>query len=388
MIAELHTKYDVIILGAGPSGSAAASKLVREGLSVLILEEQKVRTFKVGETLPGIASRVIEAAGFRNVLRNVAQVRCTGNRSCWGSREMQLRPGLLDPYGGGVHLDRAQLDEELLSESVRAGAQVLKGARFLRADGWRAAWTIFLRHEGQVRTVQCESVIDCTGRKACFARSQSVQRVAVDKQVAVVSVLSGNAADDVDLTTVTESTPKGWWYSARIPNGSRIVVFFTDGDLLKELKLRSAEGFSSLMKLSTHIRKFLSVGYSVNRPPVVVLADTSYLTVSAGKQWCAAGDAASALDPLGSAGVIDAVKSGSAAACLVLTGFRNVDDYSSAVANRAKANIKTRKSYYLMETRWPAERFWVRRHESVRNQRLTFVGGEPDIHEEKERKGG
>lgn len=365
MIAELQTRYDVIILGAGPSGSAAATKLVREGMNVLVMEEQKARTFKVGETLPGIAGKVIAAAGFPNVLRKVAQLKCSGNRSCWGSSEMRLRSGLLDPYGGGVHVDRAQLDGELLRESISAGTQVLTGARFLRADRWQGAWTVLLRHEGQVRTVRCDSVIDCTGRRACFARAQSVQRVVVDKQVAVVSVLSGIAADDDDLTTTIETAPKGWWYSTRIPHGRRIVVFFTDGDILKDLNARSAEGFSSLMKLSIHFRSFLSVGYSVECPPAVVLADTSYVPVAAGKQWCAAGDAAAALDPLGSAGIIDAVKSGSAAARLVLSEFKNIDDYSNMVVDQVRANIKTRKSYYLMETRWPAERFWVRRRESA-----------------------
>jgi flavin-dependent dehydrogenase len=359
----------VIVLGAGPSGSAAATRLVREGLNVLILEEQKARTFKVGETLPGIAGKVIAAAGFPNVLRNVAQLKCSGNRSCWGSSEMRLRPGLLDPYGGGVHVDRAQLDGELLRESIGAGTQVLTGARFLRTDGWQSHWKILLRHEGQVRTAQCDCVIDCTGRRACFASTQSVRRVVVDKQVAVVSALSGNAVDDDDLTTTIESAPEGWWYSARVPDGHRIAVFFTDGDLLRDLNARSAEGFSSLMRRSIHIRSFLSVGYSVECPPAVVVADTSYLPAAAGRQWCAAGDAAAALDPLGSAGIIDALKSGSAAARLVLGGFKDVADYSSAVIGQAKANIKTRKSYYLMEKRWPAEPFWAQRHESTDGKR-------------------
>jgi flavin-dependent dehydrogenase len=353
----------VFVLGAGPSGSAAATKLVRGGLNVLILEEQKARTFKTGETLPGIAGRVIEAAGFPSVLRKVAQLKCSGNRSCWGSGEMQVRPGLLDPYGGGLHVDRAQLDEELLRESVRAGAQVLTGARFLRANGSQSGWNIFLQHEGRLRTAQCDFVIDCTGRRACLASAQSVRRVVVDKQVAVVSVLSGNTVDDDDLTTTIEAAPEGWWYSARIPYGRRIVVFFTDGDLLRGLNARSAEGFSALMKRGIYVRSFGSMGYNLECDPTVVVADTSYLPVAAGKQWCAAGDAAAALDPLGSAGVIDAVKSGSAAARLVLSGFKDIDEYSSAVVAQAKTNIKTRKSYYLMEKRWPAEPFWARRHE-------------------------
>jgi flavin-dependent dehydrogenase len=352
-----------MVLGAGPSGSAAATALTRRALTVLIVEEQKTRTFKVGESLPGFARKVIVGAGFPNVLPRVSQIRCSGNRSCWGSSEMRLRPGLLDPYGGGIHVDRAELDEELVRASVTAGAQVLTGARFIRSTRSQAGWSVFLQYNGQFRTVKCDSVVDCTGRRACFARTQSKHRIIIDKQVAAVSVLSGKGVSDADLTTTIEAVPEGWWYSTRIPNSRRIVVFFTDGDLLRKLHARSSEVFFSLMRRTIYVRKFLSAGYDVERPPAVVLADTSYLTTAAGRGWCAAGDAAAALDPLGSAGVIDALKSGSAAARLVLSGFKDSEDYSLRVRDRAETNIKTRRAYYLMEGRWPRAPFWARRHE-------------------------
>jgi flavin-dependent dehydrogenase len=118
------------------------------------------------------------------------------------------------------------------------------------------------------------------------------------------------------------------------------------------------------MRQSTHIREFLDLGYVIGCKPKVVLADTSYLTHSAGDGWCAARDAAAALDPLASAGIVNAVKSGSAAARLVLSGFKHIDDYSKATVARAKADIETRRSYYHLETRWPHSSFWACRHDN------------------------
>jgi flavin-dependent dehydrogenase len=355
----------VVVLGAGPSGSAAATALARESLAVLIADEQESCAFKVGESLPGIASTVIARAGFPGVLRKVSQIKCSGNRSSWGSSEIHLRPGLLNPYGGGVHLDRAQFDGELLRESIASGAQLLTGARFQRAAKSGRGWTLFLRCAAELHTVECDSVIDCTGRRACFARTQAAKRIVIDKQVAIVSVLSGESVADDDLTTTIETAREGWWYSARIPNGRRVVVFFTDGDLLPHLRARSRDGFASLMRQSVHVREFPAAGYSVERSPAVVLAETSYLINPAGGRWCAAGDAAAALDPLASAGIIDAIKCGSAAARVVLSEFKNVEDYSRVVVDQAKANIETRRSYYLMEVRWPREPFWARRHDHL-----------------------
>lgn len=364
LIAELLPRYNAVVLGAGPSGSTVATALARGSLTVLMIEEQRKHTFKVGESLPGIARRVISGAGFPNVFRKVSQIKCSGNRSCWGSPKMRLRPGFIDPYGGGVHVDRAEFDEELVRESEAAGTKVLSGARFLRSVRSKASWSIFLRYGRQICNVECDSIVDCTGRRACFARTQSIQRVVIDKQVAVVAVLSGQGVNDDDLTTTIETVPEGWWYSARIPNSRRVVVFFTDGDLLRKLHARSSEGFSSLMRQSIHVRKFLSLPYRIERHPAIVLADTSYLTTAAGSGWCAAGDAAAALDPLGSSGIIDAVKSGSAAASLVLAGFKDIEGYSLMMSDKAKTNIKTRRSYYQMETRWPCAPFWARRREN------------------------
>ena len=44
-VQQVKQKYDVVIIGAGPSGSVAASLLVADGLSVLILEKQHFPRF-------------------------------------------------------------------------------------------------------------------------------------------------------------------------------------------------------------------------------------------------------------------------------------------------------------------------------------------------------
>jgi len=43
--------YDVTIIGAGPSGSVAASILSQKGYRVCVLERQKFPRFSIGESL-------------------------------------------------------------------------------------------------------------------------------------------------------------------------------------------------------------------------------------------------------------------------------------------------------------------------------------------------
>lgn len=355
----MRSRYDVIVLGGGPAGSAAARRLASRSLSVLIIEAKNRVDFKIGETLPGIATQLVYRAGFSNVFRNVPHVKCSGNQSSWGSSEFQFRSGLLNPYGGGSHVDRAKFDEQLLSEAVAAGAQLLRGVRPQSWARCKSGWKINLPPEA--RPVYGDAIVDCTGRQASFARSQGAKRLTIDKQIAIVGLLSDLHRSDTDLTTTIEAAHYGWWYTALLPNRRRVVVCFSDGDLLSWLGARSRKGFTKLIRTTTRIGDFLNYGYSVASQPMVVLADTSCLTNSVGDGWCAAGDAAASFDPIGSMGIINAIATGCHAARLILSGFVLAKEYTQMMFNSTLSNVKVRHAYYLMESRWPDAPFWRRR---------------------------
>ncbi|MGS0728418.1 NAD(P)/FAD-dependent oxidoreductase, partial [Shewanella sp. 0m-11] len=61
---------DVAIIGAGPSGSIAASLLHAQGKKVLVLEKQHFPRFSIGESLLPCCMQVIEQA---NMLEAVNQ---------------------------------------------------------------------------------------------------------------------------------------------------------------------------------------------------------------------------------------------------------------------------------------------------------------------------
>ena len=44
-------EYDVVIIGAGPSGAVAGARLIQDGLSVLVLEKMEFPRFVIGESL-------------------------------------------------------------------------------------------------------------------------------------------------------------------------------------------------------------------------------------------------------------------------------------------------------------------------------------------------
>jgi len=60
---QLDTNWDVIVVGAGPTGSACASFVARQGYRVLALDAQHFPRFQVGESLLPICLPVLAELG-------------------------------------------------------------------------------------------------------------------------------------------------------------------------------------------------------------------------------------------------------------------------------------------------------------------------------------
>jgi flavin-dependent dehydrogenase len=86
-----------------------------------------------------------------------------------------------------------------------------------------------------------------------------------------------------------------------------------------------------------------------------------------GEGWLAAGDAAIALDPLSSQGILSALYSGLKAAKAVigvLAGDRDaLLQYDVSILKLYTQFLRDRRLYYGVERRWPERLFWKTRRE-------------------------
>jgi flavin-dependent dehydrogenase len=360
----------VVVLGAGPAGAVAAGLLAKAGRRVALIEERTCFVDKVGETLPAAAATALSAAGLQEVPRRIAALPSSGNCSLWGSDVLHTRHGLMSPYGRGLHLDRSAFDASLVDYAITAGAEFLPGWRLAAKSHDGENWSLKFASATRSLARKCEWVLDATGRRAGFARACGAKRVRFDKLVALVGVLETLSDEDEDLSTIVESSANGWWYTARIPLGRRVVMYFTDGDLLKRQGIKDSRTWLLLAGRTQLIRRFTGgFGYALSAPVRPTIADTSRLAGAAGPGWTAVGDSAAALDPLSSAGIMHAIKSAVIVANL-LAGEQSdleegMSDYVRGSADAHVRNNALRCQYYRLEKRWPQSLFWRRRHEIV-----------------------
>ncbi|HEY6136148.1 MAG TPA: hypothetical protein VI670_00120 [Thermoanaerobaculia bacterium] len=130
-----------------------------------------------------------------------------------------------------------------------------------------------------------------------------------------------------DTYTTIEAAEDGWWYRAPVPGGKTVAMFVSDA------------------------RKY---------DARVVDASSFRLDRVTGDRWLAVGDAATALDPLSSHGLGNALFTGMRAAEAVVTG--DFAAYERAVDVMWRAYVSRRRELYAQERRWPSSPFWSKRY--------------------------
>ncbi|KAG8752120.1 hypothetical protein FRC14_007332 [Serendipita sp. 396] len=332
--------FDVIIVGGGPAGCATALALHRlgENVSFILIDDADSAVFKIGESLPPEAKRLLQYLSSKLPARleqdtsNGIHTNIVGNASAWESADVHETFAIMNPFGAGWHLDRASFDETL-RETVRGlcldrcgpsgqGPPIkVEKARFLGIEKDPRSWIVSTEEQGtnEKRQYRSKWIVDATGRKASVARKLGAKTIKKDALLAFYAVFK-SPAEDWDHRTLIEATETGWWYTSQLANHTRIVVYHTDDTDPSSKHARKREGFLNLLYTdTTHISKTIEDNdYQIlaeSNYPRCTAACSSYLEpmTNEAECWTAVGDAAMAFDPLSSQGMITALRSG----CLV-----------------------------------------------------------------------
>jgi flavin-dependent dehydrogenase len=378
-----------MIIGAGPAGAVAAIALARLHRVVLVDRVAEPRT-RIGESLAPAARRILADLGLWQSFLDQGHAPCHANLSLWGSDDPVVADHLRDPDGPGWHLDRARFDAWLRREAGRAGAALLCPAEPVAVDGVGApvqhGWHVRLRGEaGQTADIRAAVLIDAGGRQAALSRRLGARRVVTDRLVCGwLHGRDSNPTVEAGRTRV-QSAPDGWWYTAPLPGGRRVLAFHTDADLPAAAGLRD----TATLLASAHAQPGLGAmlarsGFTGDGEPGFTAAHSALTNPPCGTAvpgdagsaaWLACGDAALSFDPLSSQGLFNALYTGLAAAeaasrLVPAPSFTagSTADRGAALRDHADrlAGIRTAyqdhlRLFYGAEQRWPDAPFWQRR---------------------------
>src|SRR4030095_11414104 len=106
-----RNRFDVVVIGGGPAGTAVALALVTQGVSVLVVERSNYQQLRFGETLPPEIQPTLSRLGLWHGFLQAHHLRSVGIRSIWGSTEPYDQSFIFNPYNDGWHVDRRAFDE-------------------------------------------------------------------------------------------------------------------------------------------------------------------------------------------------------------------------------------------------------------------------------------
>ncbi len=329
---------EVVVVGAGPAGSAVALRLARQGRDVLLLDQCRFpRDKPCGEYLNPAAVAALDRLGLTSVLQTIGARTVIGAylTSPSGRSARVTFPSVGNaPAPRGLSVPRMALDAAMVEAARAAGVRVREGFRVddllrtsTRVDG------VVGRDERGDRTIRARLVLAADGSRSVVARRLGLARPAqAPRRFGLVAHYQDVDGDDWVEMHAGRRGYCGLGYSAG--GGANVALVAEPADL-PMLQGRAEAFFAERLATFSGVARRLRGGRRVGR--VLVTGSMSSRTSDVGAPGALLlGDAAGFYDPFTGEGVSYALRAAEYAAEAVVAALEG-GETAEAAAWRAYA---------------------------------------------------
>jgi hypothetical protein len=327
---------------------------------VVVLEPRGAAGVPRADMLPPAARPILARLGVADVLER--SVALGPALSLWaGARPETLGHGMgLD--APSISLDRRELGWRLRARAVHCGVDI-RALQTGRVAGRAGDWRVTARAAGRAESVRARFLIDATGRPAHLARRLGARLQLGPPLLARTHPLPAGPGPRL----VIEATAHGWWYALPLPGGDGTLGFVSaPGAAVDRPTLVAAPAGPAAMGDGPEgdvagARAGDGVGWQRWD------ARMARLTPVAGDGWLAAGDAATAFDPIAAQGLFNALSGGFFAGNAAMDALSGQGDalgvYANLVARTAWHSHHATPLHYASVPR--ATPFWQRQRQPL-----------------------
>ena len=354
---------DVLIAGSGPAGCATALSLATFApeLRIGLVDPSRRDEARIGETVPPYINPILAHLGVWNEFIGGGHCPSYRTMAAWGDSRLVSNEFLFHTHQVGWRLDRAAFDQMLVKDAssrVSALFQAKVVALIKQAEEWYVSLS-----DGSIHSTHF--VVDATGRAAAVARQSRLRPINIDRLVGCC-FRTGSRSDGNEGLMI-ETFAEGWWYTAMIPDGDRVVVCMTDADRVRPLELSCRRGFVRLLAETEHVRRVADLSYRFGRP-VIWPAGSRFFDNTGELPLLCVGDAGLRYDPVSGDGIVRALRSGVFASYAIADWLRRGDprglsQYRLVLRREFASYCGKLREYYALEQRWPDRTFWRRRRD-------------------------
>lgn len=322
--AALPTATDVLVVGAGPGGSATAAWSCWAGLDVVLADAAVFpRDKPCGDGLTPRAIGELQRLGLGEWVRGKGTNR--GLRAAGFGQEIQLPwPGGALPAEGGA-VPRLELDARIRQVALEAGAVPMEGARAVDVvrEGARVTGVVFETADGP-HTVHCRRLVVADGARSTLGRVLGREwHKDTAFGVAARGYVDSGRSDDQWISSHLELRGEqgellsgyGWVFplsdgSVNIGVGTLATAKRPAGVRLRGLIEHYTDSRRTEWELTGGVRSVQSA----------LLPMGGAVSGVAGPNWALVGDAAGCVNPLNGEGIDYGLETGRLVAGLLATG--------------------------------------------------------------------
>jgi flavin-dependent dehydrogenase len=318
---KTNHQYDVIVIGAGPAGSASATVLAEKGHRVLVLEREKFPRYHIGESLLPFTFYPLQRLGLIEKMRQSAFIKKYSAQFVSANGTASQPFYFFDRYDRDTvaqtwQVLRSEFDLMVMQNARAKGAEVKEEVtikEFIKEND-RVVGVRGHTKDGQSVKYRAPITLDCSGKDA-FAVGRNHWRVRDPylNKVAVWTYYKGAMRDpgiDEGATTVAYVPEKGWFWYIPQHNNMVSVGVVAEGKYLTRDGVKTPEAiFKRETEQNRWIKDHLARGQQTG-PYFVTNEYTHHAKHCAMEGLLLVGDAFCFLDPVFSSGLMFALKSG------------------------------------------------------------------------------
>jgi len=345
-------KTDIIIIGAGPSGTIAASMVKQAGLSVVIIEKEQFPRYVIGESLLPRCMDVLDEAGYLKAVekqgfqKKYGAVFLRKNDVCEFNFNEQHTKGWTWTW----QVPRDEFDKVLADEAEKKGIEIRYKTEVTNIDFQEDKQLVYTKNAaGKEDVIESKFVIDASGYGRVIPRlldldmpSSLNPRSSLFTQVEDIHRPEGDAGDRI---TIVDTAPGVWIWIIPFSNGKTSVGFVAPPEFYEKYQGNYEEKLRKMLADEPHTAtRFKDVEFAFE--PIFIPGYSIAVKQLFGNGWVLTGNASEFLDPVFSSGVTFAVETGWKAGVLAAKQVKGEKvDWNKEYVDHVVQGVETFRTY-------------------------------------------